>query len=141
MLDNAPFAGVRLIVATDNQAILGIGDQGAGGMAIPIGKLAIYTAAAGIHPAETLPVSLDVGTGNRALLDDPLYLGWRQPRLTGNAYDDFMHEFVEAVAFDREPLADARLGREVVEVIYAAYQSAEEGRRIDLAKNTDQETS
>ena len=102
VLDNAPFGGVKLIVATDNQAILGIGDQGAGGMAIPIGKLAIYTAAAGIHPAETLPVSLDVGTGNRELLDDDLYLGWREPRLTGEAYRELMAEFVEAVA-DRFP--------------------------------------
>jgi malate dehydrogenase (oxaloacetate-decarboxylating) len=97
VLDCAPFDGVRLIVATDNQAILGIGDQGAGGMAIPIGKLAIYSAAAGIHPAETLPVSLDVGTDNRTLLDDELYLGWRQPRLTGAAYEELMDEFVEAV--------------------------------------------
>jgi malic enzyme len=102
VLDNAPFDGIRLIVATDNQAILGIGDQGAGGMAIPIGKLAIYSAAAGIHPAETLPVSLDVGTGNRDLLDDELYLGWREPRLTGAAYDELMDEFVAAV-IDRFP--------------------------------------
>ncbi len=98
VLENAPFDGVRLMVVTDNQAILGIGDQGAGGMAIPIGKLAIYSAAAGIHPAETLPVSLDVGTDNRALLEDELYLGWRQPRLTGAAYHELVDEFVDAVA-------------------------------------------
>jgi malic enzyme len=97
VLANAPFDRVRLIVATDNQAILGIGDQGAGGMAIPIGKLAIYSAAAGIHPAETLPLSLDVGTDNRELLDDELYLGWRQPRLRGTAYQELIDEFVEAV--------------------------------------------
>ncbi|MFQ5351289.1 MAG: oxaloacetate-decarboxylating malate dehydrogenase, partial [Thermoanaerobaculia bacterium] len=102
VLDNAPFEGVRLIVANDNQAILGIGDQGAGGMAIPIGKLAIYSAAAGIHPAETLPVSLDVGTANTELLDDELYLGWRQPRLTGSDYEELLDEFVEAVN-DRFP--------------------------------------
>ena len=102
VLDSAPFGGVRLIVATDNQAILGIGDQGAGGMAIPIGKLAIYSAAAGIHPAETLPVSLDVGTANRELLEDELYLGWREPRLTGAAYQELMDEFVDAVN-DRFP--------------------------------------
>ncbi|MGB6362177.1 MAG: oxaloacetate-decarboxylating malate dehydrogenase, partial [Thermoanaerobaculia bacterium] len=97
VLRNSSFADVRLIVATDNQAILGIGDQGAGGMVIPIGKLAIYSAAAGIHPAETLPLSLDVGTDNRRLLDDPLYLGWRQPRLQGDEYFDLVAEFVAAV--------------------------------------------
>ena len=92
----APFTDVELMVVTDNESILGIGDQGAGGMAISVGKLALYCAGAGIHPARTLPVSLDVGTENQSLLDDPLYLGWRKPRLRGEQYLELVDEFVAA---------------------------------------------
>ncbi|AZI42602.1 NAD-dependent malic enzyme [Deinococcus psychrotolerans] len=98
MLDNVPLDDVRMIVATDSSAILGIGDQGFGGMAISIGKLSLYTAAGGVGPDKTLPVELDVGTNRQDLIDDPLYLGVHHTRLTGAAYDEFLDSFVEAVS-------------------------------------------
>ena len=96
MFANVPLDDVRMIVATDSSAILGIGDQGFGGMAISIGKLSLYTAAGGVGPDKTLPVELDVGTNRQDLIDDPLYLGVHHTRLTGAAYDEFLDSFVEA---------------------------------------------
>ncbi len=95
-LANVPLNDVRLAVATDSSAILGIGDQGFGGMAISIGKLAIYTAAGGLGPDKALPIELDVGTNRADLINDPLYLGVRHRRLTGEEYFAFMDRFVEA---------------------------------------------
>ena len=97
LLRNRRNRDVDVIVVTDGQRILGIGDQGAGGLGIPIGKLSLYSAIGGIHPARTLPVVLDVGTDNRALLDEPEYVGWRHERIGDDEYYDFTERFVQAV--------------------------------------------
>ncbi|PSU82426.1 NAD-dependent malic enzyme [Photobacterium phosphoreum] len=97
MLNNASRQNVKVIVVTDGERILGLGDQGIGGMGIPIGKLSLYTACGGISPAYTLPVVLDVGTNNPQRLSDPMYMGWRHTRITGTEYDNFVDDFIQAV--------------------------------------------
>jgi len=97
ILSDPRYDNIRCIVVSDGERILGLGDQGAGGMGIPIGKMALYTALAGIPPEHCLPVLLDVGTDNEALLNDPIYIGWQHNRVRGQEYEDFVEAFVSAV--------------------------------------------
>jgi malate dehydrogenase (oxaloacetate-decarboxylating) len=118
ILDNRTYRHVDVIVVTDGERILGLGDQGVGGMAIPVGKLSLYTVCGGIDPGRTLPVVLDVGTDNEERLHDPLYAGWRHERIRGQEYDDFIEAFVRAVTaklpnvlLQWEDFAQANAGR------------------------------
>jgi len=97
ILKNRSNPNIDLIVVTDGECVLGIGDQGVGAINIPIAKLMVYTLCGGINPLNTLPIMLDVGTNNQEHLNDPLYLGWRNPRLRGKEYDDFMEQFIDTV--------------------------------------------
>lgn len=124
ILRDYPHRDIQAIVATDGERILGLGDQGIGGMTIPIGKLSLYTLFGGIHPAKTLPILLDVGTNNPDLLKNKLYLGWRHPRLTGKDYDEFIARFVKGIQkyFPKALLQWEDFGKENARRILTTYR-------------------
>ncbi|HEX4462095.1 MAG TPA: NAD-dependent malic enzyme [Polyangia bacterium] len=133
-LQNYTWNDVRMIVATDSSAILGIGDQGWGGLAIPIGKLALYTVGGGVSPFHTMPVALDVGTDRTDLIADPFYLGVRQRRLRGNAYFDFLDKFVAAVK-ERYPRAVIQwedLAKDAAFAVLARYRDQQPSFNDDI---------
>ncbi|MGB5106623.1 MAG: NAD-dependent malic enzyme [Candidatus Zixiibacteriota bacterium] len=125
ILENVGLPDVSLIVATDGERILGLGDLGADGMGIPVGKISLYVAAAGIHPASTLPVMIDVGTNNERLLNDPLYIGLHQPRLTGDAYYEVIERFIQGVrrVFPRALLQWEDFGKQHAATLLDRYHS------------------
>ena len=131
ILRNRPQAEVDVIVVTDGQRILGLGDQGVGGMGIPIGKLSLYTAIGGIDPARTLPILLDVGTDNEELLADPHYLGRRERRVTGAEYDEMIETFVSAIEAE---LPDTLLQWEDFATVHAVPSSP--ATRIGCSRST-----
>jgi malate dehydrogenase (oxaloacetate-decarboxylating) len=134
MIANRTHPDIDLIVATDGSGVLGIGDQGIGGMDIPVAKLMVYTLCAGINPGKTLPVMLDVGTDNQTLLNDPLYLGWRHERLRGQAYDDFIDRFVKSVAkqFPHSFLHWEDFGRDAAHSVLERYKEEHSSFNDDI---------
>ncbi|HEY5235446.1 MAG TPA: oxaloacetate-decarboxylating malate dehydrogenase, partial [Rhabdochlamydiaceae bacterium] len=124
IINNVSQGEIDVIVVTDGERILGLGDLGTGGMAIPVGKLTLYTLFGGIHPGRTLPIMLDVGTNNPTLLNDPLYIGWREKRISGKDYDAFVERFVKAVKkrFPKVLLQWEDFGREHAQPLLEKYR-------------------